>query len=343
MWIPFKDIQHAKACKVYLVGKSNNTKLDYYNGYHIHLWCKENLQKLDFKIIDFWVVKKDFNGYKRGQKIMNKAEMEKFVVNGGRVRNISCFDKRTRKAMRELLPYLDIQTPYSHGFTENRDIFTQFQTLTEYALRNNFSGSVVSLDLSDAFDQITKEQVYAIFKYVFDLNKKQAEELSEKCTRNGHLFQGNTLAPLLFNIWFSRFYSIIDRNIQHNHCLITNYADDITIMLEYKTASWKFIRFIIKILKQIGFKINKSKVKIRNAKNLEATGLQYKNSAMGDWKVYPRSNKKLLNNIRLWEHLERQGIKTTLRLNKEGNPITLQEMLNGLKNWFNRVNAFQPV
>ena len=343
MWIPFKDIQHAKSCKVYLVSKNKGIKLDYYNGYHIHQWCNEYLQKLDFRIIDFWVVKKDFDGYKRGQKIMKKSEMQQFVAKGGKVRNISCFDKETRKAMRKLLPYLDIQTPYSHGFTKDRDIFTQFQTLAEYALRKNFSGSAVSLDLSDAFNQITTSQVYAIFRYVFELNKKQAEELSLKCTRHGHLFQGNTLAPLLFNIWFSRFYSIIDKNIQHNHCLITNYADDITIMLEYKTASWKFIRFIIRILKQIGFRINKSKVKIRNAKNLEATGLQYKNSGMGDWKIYPKNNKKLKNNIRLWEYLKGLGIETTLRLNKKGELITLDEMLNGLKNWFSRVNTFQPV
>lgn len=337
-----KDIQHAKACKVYLT-KMSNTKLGYQNGYHIHLWCNEYLHKLKFDIIDFWVVKKDFRGYKRGQKIMNKSEMQKFVNMGGKVRNISCFDKETRIAMRQLIEYLDIQTPYSHGFTKNRDIFTQFQTLSQYALRNNFLGSVVSLDLSNAFDQITGNQVYAIFRYVFELNKKQAEELSRKCVRNGHLFQGNTLAPMLFNIWFSRFYMIIDKSIQGNHCLITNYADDITIMLEYKTASWKFIKFIIKLIKQIGFQINKSKVKIRNAVNLEATGLQYKNSGTGDWKVYPRNNKKLLNNIRLWEYLKGLGIENTLRQNRKGELITLDEMLNGLKNWFNRVNTFQPV
>lgn len=344
MWIPLKDIQHAKSCKAYLVKNyGRGLKLEYNNGYKIHQWCNKYLNKLKFEIIDFWVVKKDFCGYKRGQKIMNKKEKEEFVGKGGRVRNISCFDKETRKGMRELIPLLDIPSKYSHGFTKDRDIFTQFQTLANFALRNNFSGSTVSLDLEDAFDQITVEQVYSVFRFIFGLNKRQAEQLSMRCTRNGHLFQGNTLAPLIFNLWLIRFYSIIDRNIQHNHCLITNYADDITIMLEYKTASWKFIKFIIRILKQIGFKINKQKIKVRNAICLEATGLQYKHSPNGEWKVYPRNMKKLKNNIRLWEYLNGQGIETTLRLNRKGELITLGDMLNGLKNWFNRVNTFQPV
>ena len=111
----------------------------------------------------------------------------------------------------------------------------------------------------------------------------------------------------------------------------------------YESVSWKFVRFILKLIKQAGFKINKSKLKVRNGKNLEATGLQYRTNPLGDWKIYPRNQKKLIHNIRLWRYLDRKGLETTRRLNKVGQYITIREMLNGLENWLNRVRTFQPV
>lgn len=342
MWIGLEDLLHAKSCKSYL-NKSGVVNLEYTNGYRIYKWCREYLDKLDFRIIDFWVVKKDHLGYKRGQKIMTKAERDQFVSQGGKVRDISCFDKDTREAMRELLPYLDLRTQAQHGFTKDRDIFTQFKRLAEFSLTRNFRVSVVSMDLEDAFNQITTSQIYAILRFIFGLNKKHSEELARKCSRNGHLFQGNTLAPLIFNIWFIRFYAMIDKNIQGNNVLILNYADDITMITLYESISWKFVRFIQKLIKQAGFKINKAKTKVRNGKNLEATGLQYRTNPLGDWKIYPRNQKKLIHNIRLWKYLDRKGLETTRRLNKAGQYITIREMLNGLENWLNRVRTFQPV
>lgn len=334
-----KNYLHSKSCKCYL---ERGRKLERYNGYHIHLWCKEYLDKLDFSTRNFWVAKKSIGGIHRGQKIFSTKKKKQYEQQGGKVREITCFKKETRKAMRKLIPYLDIPTSWQHGFTSQRDIFTQFKQLCDFALTRNFEVSVVSMDLENAFNQITEEQVYCIFRFIFQVNKKQSTELARKCCVNGHLFQGNTLAPLLFNIWFARFYSIIEKNIQGNNVLITNYADDITMVTRYPSISWKFMKFIQKLIESIGFKINRTKTKVRNGKNLEATGLQFKFNKHGEWKVMPRSMKKLNNNLRLWEHMRKLGITNTMRLNSKGEFITIEEMEKGLKNWKNRIQKFQP-
>ena len=335
-----KNYLHSRACKCYLERGRN---LERYNGYHIHLWCKEYLDKLDFQTQNFWVAKKTIGKIHRGQKIFSTKKKKTYESQGGKVREITCFKKETRKAMRKLLPFIDISADWQHGFTNQKDIFTQFQQLCDFAIRKNFQVSVVSMDLEDAFHQITEEQVYCIFRFIFRVNKKQSSELAHKCCIKGRLFQGNTLAPILFNIWFSRFYSIIERNIQGNNVLITSYADDITMITSYRSISWKFMKFIQKLIENIGFKINKAKTRVRNGKNMEACGLQFKFNKFGEWKVMPRSMKGLNNNLRLWEHLKRLGITTTLRLNSKGELITIQEMEKGLMNWKTRIQNFQPL
>lgn len=333
-----KNYLHSRACKRYLEKGRN---LEYQNGYWIHKWCNKYLNKLDFNTQRFWVAKRDLGNIHRGQKIFSNKKRIKYEAQGGKVREITCYKKETRKAMRELIVALDIPTKWQHGFTRNRDIFTQFEELTKFALRRNFKVSVVSLDLENAFNQLTEEQIFCIFRFIFKLNKNQSTKLASVCCINGHLFQGNTIAPLLFNIWFSRLYAMIDK-MQYRNMLLTNYADDITLITLYPSISWKFLRFITKLIRTAGFKINRAKTKIRNGINMEATGLQYRFDCWGNWKVMPRSLGRLNNNLRLWDHMETLGIENTLRMNKEGKMISVSEMKRGLNNWKNRIQMFSP-
>ena len=345
MWVSRRNLLHAKSCRSYYtktVHAIGEKDIEYNNGYHIYKWCKQYLNKLDFQIINFWVVKKDHQGLKRGQKIMSHKKMQQFIASGGKVREIRCYKKETRKAMRQLIPELDLYNQYGYGFTKNKDIFTQMEKLTNFSLRRNFETSVVSIDLQDAFSQITQEQVYCIFRHIFRLNIKDSEELAEKCCYKGRLFQGNTIAPLLFNLWFSRVHNILHGQ-QERNMILTNYADDLTLITHYKTMSHKYLRFIMRVIKACGFKVNRQKLKIYSGKNLEATGLQYKFNSLGEWRIYPRNQRKLKNLIRLWEYLSGIGIENTLRKNALGQFIKVSEMINGLKCWEHRCSTFQPI
>ena len=345
MWVSKKNLLHAKSCKSYFTKTTNaigEKEIEYKNGYHIYKWCKQYLNALDFTVMRFWVVKKDHQGMKRGQKIMSHKKMQQFTSNGGKVREIRCFKKETRKAMRKLINELDIKGKYSHGFTNNRDIFTQMEKLAQFSLRRNFNTSVASIDLKDAFSQITQEQIYCIFRFIFKLNKKDSTRLAEINCINGRLFQGNTIAPLLFNLWFSRVHNIIHKQ-QENNMILTNYADDLTLITLYESMSYRYLRFIMKVIKTCGFEINREKLKIYSGRNLEATGLQWKCNKHGNWRVYPRSQRKLKNSIRLWEYLESIGITNSLRKNVLGQFIEISQIINGLKNWEHRCSDFQPI
>lgn len=331
------------SCRKNLLRYNSKRKLEYESGYKIFQWCQNYADNDDFTVHEFWVVKHDLGTYKRGQKIMTKKEKEQFVSNGGEIREIKCHQELTRLHMRELLEALDVEMPNRHGFRKNKDIFTLMQAASQRMERGNgFKGTVISLDMSDAFGQITEEQVYLIFKRIFDLNHEDSTKLAKICTHKGRLFQGCTIAPQLFNIWFSRVFERTETMRNDNFELFT-YADDLTIIIDYSTLSWKFLKFMIKLIEQSGFKINKKKTKVQNATHMEICGLQWKTNPLGDWRIYPRGTKKLKSKIRLWKYLDSKGIKTTRRLNKNSEPILVKEMLKGLENWYIRSTTFQPL
>lgn len=338
-----EDLKHVMSCRKNLLRYNTRNELEYKNGYKIYKWCQNYIDKDDYTLHQFWVVKHDKNGYKRGQKIMSLKEQQKFVKCGGETREIRCHGELTRLHMRELIDSLDVEMPNRHGFKKNKDIFTLMQAISQRMERGNrFKGTVVSLDMADAFGQVTETQIYLIFKKIFDLNHKDSEKMARICTYKGRLFQGCTIAPLLFNIWFARVFERLE-TMRNDKFELYSYADDLTLIVDYRSLSWKFLKFIIRIIETSGFKINKRKTKVRNGQHMEACGLQWKTNPLGEWRIYPRATKKLKSNIRLWKYLINKGITKTRRLNKNGNYITTLEMLKGLENWYLRSTQFQPL
>lgn len=338
-----KDLAHVMSCRKNLLRYTSKKDLEYKNGYAIYKWCQNYLYNDDYTLHKFWVVKHDKNGYKRGQKIMRRDEQQQFIKGGGETREIKCHGELTRLHMRELIEYLDVEMPYRHGFKRGKDIFTLMQAISQRTEHGNrFRGTIISLDMENAFEQITQDQIYLIFKKVFDLNNKDSQKLAEVCTENGRLFQGCTIAPLIFNIWFSRVFERIE-TMRHDNFQLYSYADDLTIIVDYSSLSWKFLKFIIRLIEQCNFKINKKKTRVRNAEHMEACGLQWKTNPLGEWKIYPRNTKQLKSNMRMWKYLLDKGITTTRRLNKNSENITITEILKGLENWYLRSTQFQPL
>lgn len=345
--VGLENYRHVKSCARYVKTQLGLKDVKYQNGYQIYLWCKKYLDtpgKLDFTVQEFWVCKKDHQNLKRGQKIMSKKKMQRFVASGGKVRTIKCHKKETRKAMRELLQFMNIHAEEQYGFVNNRDIFKLMQNASEFSLRRNFRTSVASIDLENAFEQITYTQVYAIFKYIFGLNETHSKRLAQISTTDGKLFQGNVISPIIFNLWFLRVYSRLEKvKMSSNNFKLFSYADDLTIITLYKSMSWKFLKFIIRVIEQCNFKINKAKTKITKGRHMEICGLQWKETGQ-NWKVYGRKTKKLKNNIRMWNFIiSKNPMATTNRLNKNGQKIFAIEVLKGLENWYTRVLQFQPL
>lgn len=343
MYIKAENLNHAKACKKYFEDNLGQPNIRYTKGYALYKWCNKYLNSLDWTVQKFWVCKRNVGKYKRGMKLMTQREKLAYENMGGTTRQILCHSKETRRAMSEITEILELTAPTQHGFAKGKDIFTLMKVASEEALKRNFDVSVVSLDLTDAFGQITQEQTYSMLRHIYGLNVKQAEELSQKLCYNGALFQGNVWSPLLFNLWFVRVISRLEKVMGNNRNFqIFTYADDITIITQYPTISWKFLKFVMKIIKQCNFKINKAKTKVVSGRNMEVCGLQWKQAET--WKIYPRNTWKLKKLLRLWVYMENKYPHgTTKRLNRMGIPITISEMKNGLENWYKRSTQFQPI
>ena len=306
-------------------------------GLQIYHWCKNNLnENLDWKLVKFAVVKKDMYNLKRGDKIFGK-DISKWKAKGVQTREIVTFNKNTRKSMKPLATYLDLEINTQHGFHANKSVLTaheeiakQLNTLRLFEHKNN--KSILCIDLQDAFNQITKEQVYAIFKIIFNLNSKHAQILAEKCTYKGHLFQGNPIAPLLFNIWSIRLTNFFDK---FQDLKLIQYADDLTFVVDKPRINKSYVKYICKCILKLGFKTKIEKIAtFNNSKNYyETLGIK-----MMQGKPLAIKHRKLKRKVRYLLHLINKGLTHSLKKAKDGKAIKLAEIVKGYLCWISNIN-----
>jgi len=231
----------------------------------------------------------------------------------------------------------DIPILNQRGFSKGKNIFDNLEDITKYI---SYDMSLANFDLENSFNQINTEQVYSICRYIFDLNEKDSLWFAKQMTYKNELFQGNPLSPLIFNIWTARLIYVLDRcNVD-----VTQYADDIFIVGKYDYFSNRYLKFIAKIIHEMGFKTNVGKTSRQRKYSMRLLGLRlYNNKDYGGYGVYAKNLKRFRNNLRLWKHLENLGIKNTRRLSKSGKPIMLKDMQKGLLNWIESVSKKSSV
>lgn len=132
------------------------------------------------------------------------------------------------------------------------------------------------LDIKDFFGSISSRLIKKCFKEFFsDSDKEMVDSFVSLCTYNGHLPQGAITSPAISNIIFRRADQRILKYCQsfdakYNNgqkydedICYTRYADDLLFSSNYTDFSKDsyFSGMISSILKDFGFKINKSKVK----------------------------------------------------------------------------------
>ena len=290
-------------CKSSIKRNLKNYKPRKYGAYIVK-WHRSH-PDLDYSIKHMYVIKKDGNGYKRGQQTFKKPEVP--------YRDIYFYPEETREALRELLICFDLPAKNQIGFTANRGIHNLMQTEPE---RTDFTR--IKLDLKDAFNSISQEQIFWILRKVFDVNTKLANELSHKWTHKGHMLQGHPLAPAIFNLvtrdlneWLSQRTGIIQ------------YADDILIYEETNYISWKWLKTIFKKYQELGFKINVEKEGIfHKRKDLQFLGLNF---TYEKWRPLVSGKRRQRRKIlRKCQHLIKLG-----KLDDK-NPVYL-----GHLNWYN--------
>ena len=309
-------------------------------GLQIYHWCKNNLgNNLDWKLVKFAVVKKDIFHFKRGDKIFGE-DISKWKAKGVQTREIVTFNKHTRKSMKPLAQYLDLEINTQHGFHANKSVITAHKEiagqLDTLKLFQNPNKAILCIDLQDAFNQITKEQVYAIFRLVFNLNSKHALELAEKSTYKGYLFQGNPIAPLLFNIWSIRLTNFFDK---FQDLKLIQYADDLTFVVDKPRINKSYIKYICKCILKLGFKTKIEKIATFNnsRKYYEMLGIK-----MIQGKPLAIKHRKLKRKVRYLLHLIDKGLIHSLKKAKDGKAIKLAEIVKGYLCWISNINNLKP-
>lgn len=153
---------------------------------------------------------------------------------------------------------------------------------------------------------------------IFRINKKDATQFAKNMCLNGFIFQGNPIAPLIFNIWSIN----IGYRMKRAGFIVSQYADDIFVISKYEYVSYKIIRLLCNIICDSGWQVNKQKVKVQH-KLVKCLGLVIDNLI-----ARPDKRKRLKKKIRYFDKLKTKYGTRRLSETKDSDMV-----LNGLKGW----------
>lgn len=187
----------------------------------------------------------------------------------------------------------------SQGFVKGRSIVDNAKVHVNKAC-------IINIDIKDFFPSISIEQIFKLF-YYYGYTKEISYLFAKLCTSKNKLPQGAPTSPYLTNIICKRLDKRINNLCSNIDAQYTRYADDITISSDSTDLS-KYLHLIELILKDEGFKVNKSKTRVQLSKNRQVvTGLvvNKKLSVPNETKRYLRQQIYFCKTYGVTDHLKR--------------------------------------
>lgn len=284
-----------------------------------------------------WVAKSTTKGIHRGQKILSSQLKQAWEKRGVTFRSVR-FPRR--KDVKDFLARVArLIAPLHHeaqyGFIPNRDCIKS-------ATKHADASTVFLIDIENAFDQVTESEVYDILNKVFMVNSKMAHWIASISCHEGHLYQGNPLAPAIFNVralWMTEW---LHRLCKARGATLTVYADDITISTElWDYFSSGFQKTVYRIIRECGLKVNPTKSKVRRVSpnrigHYDITGLTIDFDEVGRPYVRPLKRRRTQRKAAYFAHLQAIGCTHSLELNKDGSLKELDLITKGLEQWVQR-------
>lgn len=282
-----------------------------------------------------WVCKNSGKGWKRGEKVLYRNRYEHLSSLGAKFRVVRY---PRRKCVKDALKRMarvisQVHHPVQYGFVPQRNC-------VQSAACHAYARTVFLLDIENAFDQVTAVEVAEILSKVFRINAREARLIADLCCHDRHLYQGNPMAPALFNIRAMWMVDRLNRLCRANGAVMTAYADDLTISHEYwQHFSRGFRKTVYRIVAECGLRVNPDKCKVRAVSpnkvgHYDITGLAVDfDPATGTPYVRPMHRRRTLKKAAYIAHLRAKGIDFSLELNKEGQLKELELVEKGLANW----------
>jgi len=279
-------------------------------------------------------VVKEAEGYRRGEKILDPELAQRIMEEGGRLRPIRCpRSSLVHNALKAMAQAIDLHHEAQFGFIKDRNC-------VEGAFLHRKAKSVLTIDILDAFEQVTEREVRYILKHILDVNRIMATMIADLTCYQGRLYQGSPLAPALFNIRSLHAAERLTRLAAANGLICTIYADDITISSDkwsYFTRS--FIKTVIRILAEEGLRVNKDKIHVthqdpRTVGLTDITGLTIDYDDNGQPFVRPIHRGKYTKKAAYLKYLyDTYGIEYSRECARDGTDKALVSVYQGLQNW----------
>ena len=188
-------------------------------------------------------------------------------------------------------------------------------------LSQNF---ILKIDLKDFFPSLKIARIIQVFRNC-GYSQKVAYILARICCLDNSLPQGACTSPYLANIISKRMDSRLYSFCTKFDLKYTRYADDITI--SGSDINWKQCEYIINIIENEGFDINKEKTKLISGSKKIITGI----SINSDTPKLPRKTKReLRHNAYIVLHLSKEEYMNTLF--KE-NPMFIESLIGKYNYW----------
>lgn len=261
----------------------------------------------------------------------NVKTARKMAIRPDKIREIHHFGKDWNKAIntfnRQFNQKLEENNMFDEsqfGFRQNIGVIDAVQQVKSYKY-------YYSMDLKDAFHQNSSNAIYKEFKRL-GIPRIQAYKLALICTPTGMMFQGNPIAPTMLNLLFKDTLAELKEALAEidMHGKIIQYADDITIASNVEFTEEQKLMFRLIITKN--WKLAKGKTNYNRYPRIlgvvKTWRMLYKKATL---KFVPlRTIKKRLA---FFKRLKAKGITTSRRPNKNGVPIAITAIIQGLENW----------
>ena len=287
-------------------------------------WVIENGDVSNYKYGKFWINKEN------GEYIFDRKELKKLEDQGTEARPInspSAMLKYDCQLLAEMMIIFTSGLYWIKGFNESESVITNGiyhqQNGAKYAL---------NIDLKGAFNQVTAKNIRDLGRKVFGWNKKVSKKFSRMMTVKGQMVQGNPLSPLLLNLFCLEMDSLLLNYCKANGLYYTRYADDLTFSSRKPITDTQH-RLILQIIQYCKWKVNRKKTKFYKGL-LEITGVRIR----GKYYFKTGNRKKLKRDVRALRGLQDKGYKYLSRKDKNGKPITIENVVKGIELWLNQDN-----
>lgn len=285
-----------------------------------------------------FVVKYDPKGeFKKGFQFVGELD-KKFEKRGGTFREVKYLkDKDFRERLNHLSNLMEFRSDRQFGFLTDLDIVDNAN------IHNDENATlIVNFDLEGAFNQISKNEIYSLFKIVFDLSDNLSEFLSEITTYNGFCYQGNPISPMIFNLLsinlVQRLATVVASDNEGLH--ISAYADDITI--SFSNIKWlpkRKQKFFVEIFEQVGWKVNPDKIVVHKfhkvGHNAIITGVNLIREKEGI-RVLAGNTRAFKKKLKLFKRIEQRGGTHTKKISKVNKFVEIKQLTKGFSAWIYR-------